>query len=147
MLSHELRNPLAPIRNARRDDPPPRAARAEARPGPRDVIERQVAHLTRLVDDLLDVSRISQGKIALQTEPLDLRARRRAGDRDRAAVHRQPRATSCTTTAARRAGRGCAATSRACRRCVANLLNNAAKYTDDGGRIELALTLRAGPGA
>ena len=71
MLGHELRNPLAPIVTslgvmARRD---PDAAAPQ-----RLVIERQVAHLSQLVDDLLDVSRIASGKIRLKLERLDLRA-------------------------------------------------------------------------
>jgi PAS domain S-box-containing protein len=71
MLAHELRNPLAPIRYAvamleRPDLPPETAARA------RDVINRQVVHLVRLVDDLLDVSRISRGKIELRKRRLNL---------------------------------------------------------------------------
>ena len=70
MLGHELRNPLAPIVTslevmARRDGP------AEARE--RRIIERQVAHLSRMVDDLLDVSRITSGKIELRRERVDLR--------------------------------------------------------------------------
>ena len=73
MLAHELRNPLAPIRNAAqilarkffRD----RAAQA-----PIEMVQRQVTHLTRLVDDLLDVSRISQGRIELRREDLMLNA-------------------------------------------------------------------------
>jgi len=70
MLGHELRNPLAPIVTslevmARRDGP------AEGRE--RRVIERQVAHLSRMVDDLLDVSRITSGKIELRRERVDLR--------------------------------------------------------------------------
>jgi len=70
MLGHELRNPLAPIVTslevmARRDGP------AEARE--RHIIERQVAHLSRMVDDLLDVSRIASGKIELRRERVDLR--------------------------------------------------------------------------
>ena len=73
MLSHELRNPLAPIRNAleviRRIAPPdPKFAWAG------DVMDRQVLHLTRLVEELLDVARISQGKIVLNKEPVDLNA-------------------------------------------------------------------------
>ncbi|MBI5499930.1 MAG: GAF domain-containing protein [Deltaproteobacteria bacterium] len=73
MLSHELRNPLAPIRNSlyvldRAAPGGDQARRAHA------VIDRQVGHLTRLVDDLLDVTRISSGKIRLQHELLDLRA-------------------------------------------------------------------------
>ena len=69
-LAHELRNPLAPIRFAletlKGDAPPAAAARA------RDVIERQVRQLVHLVDDLLDVSRITANKIQLRREPLDL---------------------------------------------------------------------------
>jgi signal transduction histidine kinase len=69
-LAHELRNPLAPIRFAveslKFDAPPQAAARA------RDVIERQVRQLVRLVDDLLDVSRITANKIQLRREPHDL---------------------------------------------------------------------------
>ena len=65
MLAHELRNPLAPIRYAARvlgklDLEEPRVQWA------RDVIERQVAHLARLVDELLDISRIARGKITLK---------------------------------------------------------------------------------
>lgn len=70
MLAHELRNPLAPIRNA--------VSILQLEPAPstivksgRDMIDRQVAHLTRLVDDLLDVGRLTTGKITLQTEQLD----------------------------------------------------------------------------
>jgi two-component system, sensor histidine kinase len=67
MLAHELRNPLAPIRNGveilKSDD-------AEVRERARRLIGRQVAHMTRLVDDLLEVSRITQGKVALQRQPM-----------------------------------------------------------------------------
>lgn len=72
-LAHELRNPLAPIRNAARilkqisADLPPEVEWA------RVMVERQCAHLTRLIDDLLDVSRISSGKIRLQREVFDIR--------------------------------------------------------------------------
>src|SRR5688572_14170386 len=69
-LAHELRNPLAPIRFAletlKGGGPPPAAAHA------RDVIDRQVGQLVRLVDDLLDVSRITTGKMVLRREPQDL---------------------------------------------------------------------------
>src|SRR5213078_1247265 len=73
MLSHELRNPLAPIFNAvsllrlERDDNP---IRQEAT----TIIERQVNHLTRLIDDLLEVSRIATGRIRLEVEQVDLRS-------------------------------------------------------------------------
>jgi CheY-like chemotaxis protein len=73
VLAHELRNPLAPVRNAveilRRIGPDePRLQRAQA------IIARQVSHMARLIDDLLDVSRIARGKLALQVEPCDLAA-------------------------------------------------------------------------
>src|SRR5262249_35493695 len=69
MLAHELRNPLAPIQNATRlltllGTEEGRAVQA------RDIIRRQTEHLSRLVDDLLDVSRITRGTIALQPEPV-----------------------------------------------------------------------------
>jgi signal transduction histidine kinase len=71
VLSHELRNPLAPVRSAvevlAKAPDGPEARRA------RDVIERQVGHLARLVDDLLDVTRVSRGKVTLTRRPLDLR--------------------------------------------------------------------------
>ena len=72
MLAHELRNPLAPIRNAvavmqQSSVSPDQLARS------RDVIDRQVTHLTHLVDDLLDVSRITTGKIVLRNNVVDLR--------------------------------------------------------------------------
>ena len=71
MLAHELRNPLAPIRNAveliRLAAPTETKVRWAA-----DVTDRQVRQLTRLVDELLDVARISQGKVVLQAQCLDL---------------------------------------------------------------------------
>src|SRR5207302_619047 len=73
MLAHELRNPLAPIRNA------VQILRIQGSRDPEvqeihDMIDRQVQHLVRLVDDLLDVSRITRGKIRLQKEPVDAAA-------------------------------------------------------------------------
>ena len=73
LLAHELRNPLAPVRNAvdimrHKDSLDPDLIWC------RDVIERQANHLTRLVDDLLDISRITQGKIKLRIEPTDVAA-------------------------------------------------------------------------
>jgi hypothetical protein len=81
VLSHELRNPLAPIRNGiwLLEHAAPESEQAARS---RDVIRRQTDHLARLVDDLLDVTRISRGKIALQ------RARR--SPRDRPEVHGRP---------------------------------------------------------
>ena len=70
-LAHELRNPLAPIRNALQILKMPRVDAATAQ-HTRDVMERQVQHLTRLVDDLLDVSRVMRGKIELRRERVEL---------------------------------------------------------------------------
>src|SRR5687767_10387455 len=70
-LAHELRNPLAPIRNALHI----LRLRRDAEPGTEhigEMMERQVDHMVRLVDDLLEVSRITRGKIDLRTEPLEL---------------------------------------------------------------------------
>jgi signal transduction histidine kinase len=73
MLSHELRNPLAPIRNALSILGAPDAP-ADALRDAREMMSRQIRHLVRLVDDLLDISRITQGKIHLQKERVDLAA-------------------------------------------------------------------------
>jgi PAS domain S-box-containing protein len=70
-LAHELRNPLAPIRNSLQILKMPRVD-AELVQQTRDVMERQVHHLVRLVDDLLDVSRVMRGKIELRREPVEL---------------------------------------------------------------------------
>ncbi|BAN25841.1 hybrid sensor histidine kinase/response regulator [Caballeronia insecticola] len=72
MLAHELRNPLAPIRNAIDLLDPERMPSAQHFSTVRAIIDRQVRHLSRLVDDLLDVARITQGKITLREEPVDL---------------------------------------------------------------------------
>jgi PAS domain S-box-containing protein len=71
MLSHELRNPLAPIRNALHVLKMPEAHATAVRKA-REMMERQLHHLVRLVDDLLDVSRIIRGKVELQRERIDL---------------------------------------------------------------------------
>jgi signal transduction histidine kinase/DNA-binding response OmpR family regulator len=136
MLAHELRNPLAPIRNGiqvLRMLEPKEPILAQVS----EMIDRQTKHMTRLVDDLLDISRITSGKIRLQRVPMEaarvvesaletarplLDARRHAftlsmppqpvwvnGDPDRLA------------------------------QVLANLLNNAAKYTREGGRVDLCM--------
>ena len=139
MLSHELRNPLAPIRNAleviRRVAPPdPKLAWAT------DVTGRQVRHLTRLVEELLDVARISQGKIALQSEVLDLRSViAMALETARPALEAREHLVSHTVPDIPVWLRGDAAR---LAQVVSNLLHNAAKYTESGGhvRLELAVT-------
>ena len=87
ILAHELRNPLAPMRFAlemlrRSDGNRLQTTRA------RQVLERQVAHMVRIVDDLLDVSRITQGKVELRKERLELAEPRQRGRRAVPAGHR-----------------------------------------------------------
>jgi PAS domain S-box-containing protein len=133
MLSHELRNPLAPIRNAVH-------VLQEVEGGPelgmaRDVIDRQVTHLARLVDDLLDVSRITRGKVALRREPLVLsEVIARAVETTRPLI--ESRGHAFTVEVACDVPELYADPTRI-EQVVANLLNNAAKYTDTGGRIGL----------
>lgn len=138
MLAHELRNPLAPISTA--------AKMLQMMPGDEhrvrkasEIIVRQVSHMTTLVDDLLDVSRVSRGLVALKRRPLDLRAvvtdaveqvqplmelRRHA-----LAVWIGPEALPVTGDPTRLI------------QLLANLLDNAAKYTAPGGEIELKIRL------
>jgi PAS domain S-box-containing protein len=134
MLSHELRNPLAPILNAVGVLKQPGLS-IERLEWARGLIERQVESLTRLVDDLLDVSRITQGKIALRRENLDL-----------AAVVARAIETSRPLIEARKHNLTVNLPSRSMRlngdllrlaQVISNLLNNAAKYTGEGGDIRL----------
>jgi signal transduction histidine kinase/ActR/RegA family two-component response regulator len=135
MLSHELRNPLAPIRNA--TEVMRRIAPADARIGwAREIVERQVKHMAHLVDDLLDVSRITQGKIALRKEPVELgrvihdsvEAMRELFDaRRQHLVLEVPSAPIWVFGDFARLAQ-----------VIGNLLNNAAKYTAEGGTIELS---------
>jgi PAS domain S-box-containing protein len=142
MLGHELRNPLAPIRNAlrlvrlRQQDP-----RHEVRQA-YDIMERQVENLVRLVDDLLDLGRITSGKIQLRMERVDLAiviARAIEGarpliDARRHAlqIHLPESPVPVEADPVRLA------------QVLWNLLNNAAKYTPDGGRITLEVELGDG---
>jgi signal transduction histidine kinase len=141
MLSHELRNPLAPIRNAveviRRLAPPdPKLTMA------RDVVDRQVTLLARLVEELLDVSRISQGKIALKKEPVELsRIISHSVETARPLIDARAQTLSVSVPPA---PVWLSADFARLSQVVANLLNNAAKYTGEGGRIEL--TAGAGEG-
>ncbi|HEY0512605.1 MAG TPA: chemotaxis protein CheB [Thermoanaerobaculia bacterium] len=136
MLGHELRNPLAPIRNCLHllHSPQLSPAQSERALG---TIERQVIHLTRLVDDLLDIGRISRGKILLRRERLDLAAAVRATVEDQRTgledaglelaldlpgspvwIDGDPTRVSQT---------------------FGNVLHNAGKFTDAGGRITISL--------
>jgi signal transduction histidine kinase/CheY-like chemotaxis protein len=136
MLGHELRNPLAPIRNAVRimkqgalDDPGTRWAR--------EVIDHQVRQMAQLVDDLLDVSRVTRGKVRLQKEVVDVativayavETSRPMIDanRLRLSISLPPRAINVDADPIRMA------------QVLSNLLNNAAKYTPEQGHIRLSL--------
>jgi signal transduction histidine kinase/ActR/RegA family two-component response regulator len=141
MLSHELRNPLAPIRNAveviRRLAPPdPKLTMA------RDVVDRQVTLLARLVEELLDVSRISQGKIALKKEPVDLgRIIAHSVETSRPLIDARSQTLTVSVPAA---PVWLSADFARLSQVVANLLNNASKYTGERGRIELAASADEG---
>ncbi|HEY2934027.1 MAG TPA: response regulator [Acidobacteriota bacterium] len=132
MLAHELRNPLAPLRNAAEvmrllPNVDPKLQWAE------EVVVRQVQHLTRLVDDLLDVSRITSGKIGLQKEELELESvMLRAVETSRPLIDARGHELIVSLPAERL--RLYADPTRLSQ-LLANLLNNAAKYTESGGRI------------
>jgi PAS domain S-box-containing protein len=135
MLAHELRNPLAPIRNAaqllkRLGPPVPELQWA------RDVIERQADHLGRLVDDLLDVSRITQGKITLRKEKFDLvNVIDSALEASRLLIEARRHRLSLSLP---EHPLGVEGDPTRLTQVVANLLNNAAKFTPEGGQIWLA---------
>ena len=135
MLAHELRNPLAPISNAvqimKAEGPSGRYFQWSLK-----VIEDQIKQMTRMIDDLLDVSRITRGKVVLQKEPIDLEV-----VVDLAVEASQPLIEDCKhqltvvlppdpllleVDPARMA------------QVLSNLLNNAAKYTEEGGEISLS---------
>ncbi|HET9703228.1 MAG TPA: ATP-binding protein [Vicinamibacterales bacterium] len=132
MLAHELRNPLAPIRSAAevlRMGETPAAPQRWAR----EVIERQTQHLTRLVDDLLDVSRITRGMVTIRREPLDLGMivqRSIETSRPMIDARRQQLSVRLPETPLRVQGDHTRLV-----QILANLLNNAAKYTEEGGHI------------
>ena len=132
MLGHELRNPLAPIRNALhvlhlRGADPPTVAWAQ------EVAGRQVEHLTRLVDDLLDVSRIQRGKIELRPERVDLgQLVRRTGEDHRKLLEAAGLTLAVEVPPGPVWVRG---DPTRLSQVVGNLLNNAAKFSDPGGRV------------
>jgi signal transduction histidine kinase len=131
-LAHELRNPLAPLRNsveilkvAQPNGPPPRATL--------DVMERQLSHLVRLVDDLMEVSRITRGDVELRREPVRLDAAlRNALEASEALIHAGGHRVNLSLPS-----EPVVLTADAVRlaQIFTNLLDNAAKYSDDGGTI------------
>jgi signal transduction histidine kinase/CheY-like chemotaxis protein len=137
-LSHELRNPLAPLRTGVQLLKMPSSSEVVKAQAFR-VIDRQLDHLVRLIDDLLDVSRITADKLTLRHERLDLIAViRQAVDGTRSSferaghrfdLHLPPDRVPVVGDATRLA------------QVISNLLQNACKYTPDGGHITLTATV------
>ena len=134
MLAHELRNPLAPLQTSadilrKRHDDPDTIRRATL------IIERQLKHLVHLVDDLLDINRISRGTMELRRQRLDLtEVLERAIETSRPVIDEYGHRLLVTP-----AERSIAVEGDVTRltQVIANLLNNAAKYTDPGGTIRV----------
>jgi PAS domain S-box-containing protein len=139
-LSHELRNPLAPMRSAL-DVFKLRFGQA-GDDRLLQVFDRQLRHLTRLVDDLMEVSRITQGRMQLRRAPVELAAVVRSAAHDLAATMKAARHTLALFVDEGPIMVHGDATRLA--QIVLNLLTNAAKYTPDGGRIELHLRCQPG---
>ena len=139
-LAHELRNPLAPIRTAVAILA--RETSEEDRAWSRGVIERQIGHMSRLVEDLLDVARVSSGKLLLRKERITLEAAVAAaleasrpviddaGHRFTTRLPVKPVVLDADPTRLAQV--------------LSNVLNNAAKYTAPGGSIELSALVEAG---
>jgi len=136
MLGHELRNPLAPIVTAlellkqRGAGTPHREL---------DVIERQVRHLMRLVDDLFDVAKIARGKVALKRHPIEIAAAVAQGIEIASPLLEQRMHRFSVDVAAK--GMRVDADQARLAQVVSNLLTNAARYTPPGGDISLTGTL------
>jgi PAS domain S-box-containing protein len=136
MLAHELRNPLAPISSAAdmlriAYSNEPRVKQIS------EIVARQVAHMRHLVDDLLDVSRVTRGLVAISCQPIDLRrVVSEAVEQSRPVVETRRHQLEVALP-----GEALMVNGDHTRlvQVAANLLNNAAKYTHEGGRIEVAL--------
>jgi PAS domain S-box-containing protein len=139
MLAHELRNPLAPIGAAAQLLQMAKLDDAQVR-HTSQIIGRQVDHMTHLIDDLLDVSRVTRGKIALENTSLDIRhivtdaveqvTPLMQSRRHHLALHLPPDTAMVIGDKKRLV------------QVIANILNNAAKYTNEGGNILLKTDLR-----
>jgi signal transduction histidine kinase len=144
MLAHELRNPLAPIRTAAQvlrqvSVSDPRIVQM------RDIIDRQSAHMARIVDDLLDVSRVTQGKLLLRKERLDLVELVRAAVSDHRAMLEA--AGLALEIALPQEPAWILADATRISQAIANLLHNSQKFTDAGGRVDVTVGLEEGGGS
>ena len=140
LLSHELRNPLAPITNSlfilEHSEPTGQAARRA-----KETIGRQVGHLTRLVDDLLEVTRISRGKVQLRRARLDLgELVHRTGEDHRDLMKKRGLDFTISTPDEEVWVDG---DETRLAQVIANLLHNAAKFTPTGGKVTLSVVGRA----
>lgn len=144
MLAHELRNPLAPILNAIQVLQVP-ALSEQVYQRQAKVIDRQAHHMARLLDDLLDVSRITRGKIELRKQKLNFGA---AADQAVEALRPliDQRCHQFLVSIPAEPLPVCADPTRL-HQIIGNLLSNAAKYTEPGGRIELAVWREGGEAA
>ncbi len=133
-LAHELRNPLAPVRNAVQILKMKGSQNTEVR-WAQDVIDRQIQQMSRLIDDLLDVSRIHRDRMELRREPVEL-ARIIHGAVETCRPFVDECGHALTVTLPEAPVRVHADVTRMSQ-VLSNLLNNAAKYSDRGGRIHL----------
>jgi PAS domain S-box-containing protein len=141
MLAHELRNPLAPMRNATAVMKQG-GLDAERLEWCREVLDRQVSHLSRLVDDLLDVGRISSGKVALDLATVSVQAVLEHAAQDYASVlESHGHVLDLVLPDAPLWLRGDAAR---LHQVLLNLLDNAARYTPPGGTVRLTGEEEAG---
>ena len=142
MLSHELRNPLAPILSAVEIIEQARPEQRELRATYQAVITRQVLHMKRLLDDLFDVARVSQGKVQLRRERIELTTLLlQAVEVSRPLIVDKGQTLAIALSSE---SLPVEADSTRIVQVFANLLNNAAKFTDAGGHI--TLTSRVEPG-
>ncbi len=140
MLAHELRNPLAPIRNAVQLLRLAGASEPDQRQAG-DLIDRQVTHLVRLVDDLLDATRIARGKVALRKQRCDISAIVREAVEDYRPLFAGSGLSLQTDLPAEPIWVDGDPTRLS--QVLINLLNNARKFTDRGGRVAVALAAEA----
>ena len=141
MLAHELRNPLAPISTAAQLLMIG-GADAQRVKSSSEIITRQIGHMTRLIDDLLDVSRVTRGLVELDSEPVRIKdVVNNAIEQARPLIEIRKHELTLRLDSRPAVVRGDRV--RLCQ-VVVNLLNNAAKYTPQGGRIGLDITVNAG---